>query len=171
LFLQLLALVEHLSSSNFLAPVDAVARVFIQSGVVTVLKKGPTSAGIGDTAPSIVVLHGDCAVRASEDEASGLKTVKGNGKYRATLASEGKTPVGGKSAAGEACHKEENCGSPEHANAPESCSCILPRATNAGNRWRPASPEIASLLQNSRNSGTAAPIQPQPHTLSASQSA
>ena len=74
------------------------------------LKEGPTSAGIGDTAPSIVVLHGDCAVRASEDKARGLKTVKGDGEYFATLASKGKTPVGGKSAAGEACHKEENCG-------------------------------------------------------------
>jgi hypothetical protein len=101
---------KHLSSSNFLTTVDAAARVFIQSGVVTVLKKGPTSAIIGDTAPSIVVLHGDCAVRASKDKACGLKTVKGNGEYLATLASEGKTPVGGKSAAGEACHKEENCG-------------------------------------------------------------
>ena len=85
-------------------------RRFHQSGVAAVLKEVPTSAGIRDTAASIVVLHGDCAVRASEDKARGLKTVKGDGEYLATLASEGKTPVGGKSAAGEACHKEENCG-------------------------------------------------------------
>jgi hypothetical protein len=112
---------QQLSASNFPATVDATARVFIQSGVVTVLEKGPTSAGIGDTAPSIVVLHGDSAVCASEDKARGLKAVKGNGEYLATLASETKTPVGGKSAAGEACHKEENCGKPEYANALDDC--------------------------------------------------
>jgi len=83
-----------------------------------VLKKGPTTAGIGDTAPSIVVLHGDSAVRAGEDKARGFKAVKGDGEYLASLASEGKMPVGGKSAAGEACHKEENCGKPEHAQRP-----------------------------------------------------
>jgi hypothetical protein len=112
---------QQLPASNFPATVDAATRVFIQSGVVTVLEKGPTSAGIGDTAPSIVVLHGDSAVRASEDKARGFKAVEGNGEYLATLASEGKAPVGGKSAAGEACHKEENCGKPEHANAPDDC--------------------------------------------------
>ena len=52
------------------------------------------------------------------------RAVKGDGEYLATLASEGKTPVGGKSAAGEAWHKKENCGKPEHANAPDDCSCI-----------------------------------------------
>jgi hypothetical protein len=120
---------HQLSASNFLATVDAAAS-FIQSGIVTVLKKGPTSAGIGDAAPSIVVLHGDSAVRASEDKARGSRAVKGDGEYLATLASEGKALVGGKSAAGgEACHKEENCGNPEHTNPPDDCSCILPRAT------------------------------------------
>ena len=100
------------------------------------LKKGPTSARIGDTAPSLVVLHGDSAVRASEDKARGFKAVKGDGEYLATLASEGKTPVGGKSAAGEACHKEENCGKPEHTNAPMIARALIAKIQAARVRDR-----------------------------------